>query len=611
MTVRIEVTAFGSGVANVKSSCLRPASTVPPPRLCLKVASAHLTGTGVAASLPTIFAQVFIYLARSPMYASVQALLDTKPQLLANSAVNELLYENAAFESEHQRKLVEGLISERETHLRDLEAEITMLVDALDCLRQQQKTVRDELDVCRSVSSPIRALPIDLITAILESTVDLVSLLRTTQVCRAWRLAMYGKPSLWSELILESRSISRAAYSHELKTCITQFFSRAGELPLSLTIRDSTMMPPDSTWYRKIHSVPSSVDSDELLEREQEEEEDYHSYNMSQLLGSSAVFPTHRLRVLRLVGYERHISPNLCDLPPDSFPLLEHLCLKYHGYSEPSGTISAFSQSARLRKVELWGWLGASVTKHVRLPWAELTDIAIWDDAPIQLQSLQDTLAMFASVVRLTMRLNLVVWEQDVPRQERIVLHQLEYLLLSATIPELDRLFIAPRLASLEMGANFSRRPITIEPFLTQTPRLTSFTIRSLSIIQGGEAEQRVKALLRLLAQVENLSFADCALPLQPVFEALTVIPGADVLLPRLQVLELQGIYNWPDPSSSWNADSLVVMVRSRWTMWEASRLRRVLYSPADHEYFPGLSDDGRKSLRQMKEEGLDIEISE
>ncbi|KAL1694683.1 hypothetical protein GGG16DRAFT_46626 [Schizophyllum commune] len=533
------------------------------------------------------------------MYASVQALLDTKPQLPADSAVNECLYENATFESEHQRKLVENLISERETHLRGLEAEITMLVDALDGLRQQQKTVRDELDVCRSaVSSPIRALPIDLITAILESTVDrtpwdpnsersyvsptVVSLLRTTQVCRAWRLAMYGKPSLWSELILESRSISRAAYSHELKTCITQFFSRAGELPLSLTVRDSTMMPPDSTWYRKIHS---------------EEEEDYHSYNMSQLLGSSAVFPTHRLRVLRLVGYERHISPNLSDLPPDSFPLLEHLCLKYYAYSEPSGTISAFSQSARLRKVELRGWFGASATKYVRLPWAELTDIAIWDDAPIQLQSIQDTLAMFASVVRLTMRLNLVVWEQDVPRQERIVLHQLEYLLLSATIPELDRLFIAPKLASLEMGANFSRRPITIEPFLTQAPRLTSFTIRSLSIIQGGEAEQRVKALLRLLARVENLSFADCALPLQPVFEALTVIPGADVLLPRLQVLELQGIYNWPDIFSSWNADSLVVMVRSRWTMWEASRLRRVLYSPADHEYFPGLSDDGRQSL--------------
>ncbi|KAI4525373.1 hypothetical protein K525DRAFT_219765, partial [Schizophyllum commune Loenen D] len=107
------------------------------------------------------------------MYASVQALLDTKPQLPANSAVNEVLYENAAFESEHQRKLVEGLISERETHLRGLEAEITTLVDALDGLRQQQKTVRDELDVCRSaVSSPIRALPIDLITAILESTVD-------------------------------------------------------------------------------------------------------------------------------------------------------------------------------------------------------------------------------------------------------------------------------------------------------------------------------------------------------------------------------------------------------------------------------------------------------
>ncbi|KAI5834628.1 hypothetical protein K523DRAFT_60482 [Schizophyllum commune Tattone D] len=562
------------------------------------------------------------------MYASVQALLDTKPQLPANSAVNEVLYENAAFESEHQRKLVEGLISERETHLRGLEAEITTLVDALDGLRQQQKTVRDELDVCRSaVSSPIRALPIDLITAILESTVDrtpwdpnsersyvsptVVSLLRTTQVCRAWRLAMHGKPTLWSELILEWGSISSAAYTHGSKACITQWFSRAGELPLSLTIRDSTISPPDSTWYRKTHSVPSSVDSDELLEREQEEEEDYYLYNMSQLLGSSAVFPTHRLRVLRLVGYERHISPNLSDLPPDSFPLLEHLCLKYHGYSEPSGTISAFSQSARLRKVELWGWLGASVIKHVRLPWAELTDIAIWDDAPIRLQSLQDTLAMFASVVRLTMRLNLVVWEQDVPRQERIVLHQLEYLLLYATIPELDRLFIAPKLASLKMGANFSRRPITIEPFLTQTPRLTSFTIRSLSIIQGGEAEQRVKALLRLLARVENLSFADCALPLQPVFEALTVIPGADVLLPRLQVLELQGIYNWPDPSSSWNADSLVVMVRSRWTMWEASRLRRVLYSPADHEYFPGLSDDGRQSLRQMKEEGFDIEVSE
>ncbi|KAI4525372.1 hypothetical protein K525DRAFT_145688, partial [Schizophyllum commune Loenen D] len=74
---------------------------------------------------------------------------------------------------------------------------------------------------------------------------------------------MHGKPTLWSELILEWGSISSAAYTHGSKACITQWFSRAGELPLSLTIRDSTISPPDSTWYRKTHSVPSSVDSDE------------------------------------------------------------------------------------------------------------------------------------------------------------------------------------------------------------------------------------------------------------------------------------------------------------------------------------------------------------
>uniref|UniRef100_D8PTC8 Expressed protein n=1 Tax=Schizophyllum commune (strain H4-8 / FGSC 9210) TaxID=578458 RepID=D8PTC8_SCHCM len=74
---------------------------------------------------------------------------------------------------------------------------------------------------------------------------------------------MHGKPSLWSELILKWRPISRAPYHHELQACITQWLSLAGDLPLSLTMRDCTIMPPNSTWYRKIHCVPSSVHFDE------------------------------------------------------------------------------------------------------------------------------------------------------------------------------------------------------------------------------------------------------------------------------------------------------------------------------------------------------------
>ncbi|KAL1733103.1 hypothetical protein EV714DRAFT_178990, partial [Schizophyllum commune] len=195
-------------------------------------------------------------------------------------ALREILYENAPCHTASQKELVNSLASERDRRMQELDAEMARLTDALSRLAAEKDRIQEEYRLCRmALASPIRALP-------------------SETLCEIFELRVKRTP--W------------------------------GEPPRSI---DDFLPPTVRTWYCKIHSVPSSVDSDELLKREEEEEEeeeeeDYHSYNMSQLQGSSAVFPTHRLRVLRLVGYERPISPNLSDLPPDSFPLLEHLCLK-------------------------------------------------------------------------------------------------------------------------------------------------------------------------------------------------------------------------------------------------------------------------------------------
>ncbi|KAI4525383.1 hypothetical protein K525DRAFT_148862, partial [Schizophyllum commune Loenen D] len=243
------------------------------------------------------------------MFASVQALLDSEPELPTDESLQSTLYKNAALESPQQTVLITNFRAKRRDHLRDLSAEIALLTDALSRLKEHKKRVNSQLHVCTSaIHSPIRALPADVMCDILSLAVV---------------RAPWDPPQNMERSSPTARSLLRLTHS-----------------PFESSAWDA---------------------SDDSIDQETES----HVVGIGDILGNQVTFPTHRIRDLRLVGNAEIILPHIVPLPRDAFPVLERLHLRFYERSHVTQSIVAFAESTRLWHLRLEGHIPDLLYGHL------------------------------------------------------------------------------------------------------------------------------------------------------------------------------------------------------------------------------------------------------
>ncbi|KAJ7758755.1 hypothetical protein B0H16DRAFT_1416205 [Mycena metata] len=202
---------------------------------------------------------------------------------------------------------------------------------------------------CRSISSPIKHLPTDVLVQIFglcslrggngkmptpAEEVERVSqnhLLRLSQVCAYWHRIAMGTPSLWSTLVFDTHVWPRCSEPPTtLIRCITSALQRGGEFPLSLDIVVDSAQPIQQTLL-------------ELLSR--------HSHRWKSLC---IMLPMSAFRFLN------DAKGNIL--------LLESLTLGFATHDDTSYTDDVFEIASRSEDV---GGAGFPVA-HPRLPWAQL-----------------------------------------------------------------------------------------------------------------------------------------------------------------------------------------------------------------------------------------------
>ncbi|KAL1701810.1 hypothetical protein EV121DRAFT_211348 [Schizophyllum commune] len=496
------------------------------------------------------------------MYVSVQALLDSEPELPTDESLQSTLYKNAPLESPQQTALIINLRAERRDHLRDLSAEIALLTDALSRLKEQKKRVNSQLHVCTSaIQSPIRALPADVMCDILS-------------------LAVVRAP--WDP----PQNLERSARQ------IRPWLARARDLPLSMAIWEPE--PPESG-----HSESSYMDerSEESGEDEDEEDTESDVAGMEIILGCKVAFPTYRIRDLRLVGNADNILPHICLLPRDSFPLLERFHLKLHGVGNWRGmtpSIVAFAESTRLWHLRLEGHIPEFFYENL-FRWS-LTDVHLGLCEPV---------------------LRRVAFLGQCPHLERLDIESQEFYPITRSDLDFDAVELG-RLKSLTMRGlrcvylqeklttpllrSFSWYEVThafgtrVSAFLKRAPHITSFALDGIFYeIEPAD----YPSLLRCLPRVKTLAFTRIDTAIYGLFEALTIRSGDEVLAPDLQEIILdRATVGRHGPTF----DCSVRMVHSRWRS-PHHQMRRVVYRDTPNDsVLPDM-------LKELSDEGLEVEL--
>ncbi|KAL1715036.1 hypothetical protein EV715DRAFT_208420 [Schizophyllum commune] len=497
------------------------------------------------------------------MYASVQTLIDCWPSLPADHSLHATLRLNAPPESAEQKASIGDLLRERRDHLRELNAEITILADALSRLKKQRKAVDEEARVCQmAIKSPIRALPADVMCDILS-------------------LAVVRAP--WDP----PQDLERSSPTVCSLLGLTQV-SRARDLPLSMAIWEPKL--PESE-----HSQSSYLG--ERSDESEEEDTESDVAGIGNILGCRVAFPTYRIRDLRLVGNADNILPHICPLPRDSFPLLERLHLKLHGVGNWHGmtpSIVAFAESTRLWHLRLEGHIPEFFYENLHR--RSVTDVH---------------LGVCEHVLRR------VAFLGQCPHLERLDIESQEFYPITRSDLDFDAVELG-RLKSLTMRGlrcvylpeklttpllrSFSWYEVThafgphVSAFLKRAPRISSFALDGI-FYQIEPADY--PSLLRCLPRVKTLAFTRIDIAIYELFEALTIRSGEEVLAPDLQEIILdRATVGRRGPTF----DCSVRMVHSRWRS-PHHQIRRVVYRDTPNDsVLPDM-------LKDLSDEGLEVEL--
>ncbi|KAF8066864.1 hypothetical protein FPV67DRAFT_1670336 [Lyophyllum atratum] len=168
---------------------------------------------------------------------------ETHSEIL-QSAIDVL---NAAILHEDSAIAVEdGKISVLQHEINEIRERMHQLRDTRYSLTVKRSRLEDERDFYRAFRTPARLLPLDVLLEIFKYCVDensdVIPLLSISRVCSSWRSACLGNATLWTNLSISADRYSRVwRLNPELEWLIPWWFQRTKRLPLSLTVRSTSL----------------------------------------------------------------------------------------------------------------------------------------------------------------------------------------------------------------------------------------------------------------------------------------------------------------------------------------------------------------------------------
>ncbi|KAJ7496513.1 hypothetical protein FB451DRAFT_1207956 [Mycena latifolia] len=150
-----------------------------------------------------------------------------------------------------------SFIAEAPSQLAQYDEEIQRLQEALDTLRSERAVIESFSDECRSVFSPVRCLPTELLVDIFdkcaprsahhlsdttppEEEIERLAksyLLQLSQVCSRWHSVVMGTPMLWSTLVVDTVCWDECPVSSDtLLGLVALSLERGVDFPLTLSV---------------------------------------------------------------------------------------------------------------------------------------------------------------------------------------------------------------------------------------------------------------------------------------------------------------------------------------------------------------------------------------
>ncbi|KAF8217841.1 hypothetical protein K438DRAFT_1795739 [Mycena galopus ATCC 62051] len=128
-------------------------------------------------------------------------------------------------------------IEQSELKITSLESQINPLVE----LRDRERT---RVAVLKSIISPFRTLPIELVAEIFKLTIrdhtHMKDAFRIAQICSDWRQVAHSTPRLWTKNLRVNLSNDSDVYADGLK----QWLARSAPLPIHISLPCSTNIAP-------------------------------------------------------------------------------------------------------------------------------------------------------------------------------------------------------------------------------------------------------------------------------------------------------------------------------------------------------------------------------
>ncbi|KAJ7272837.1 hypothetical protein C8J57DRAFT_260219 [Mycena rebaudengoi] len=434
-------------------------------------------------------------------------------------------------EGREARDIVEamGLI---DLEFERYDPEISRVRAILETLERKRKSLEVYQERYRSVLSPVRKLPPEILQTIFlicRGSDPRLLLPVVDQVCHRWREVALQTPELWA---IVSIGRTRFTYTQRNSDLVALFLERSAARMVSLTIWN----PVDPRLLQLVSG---------------------HCSRWHTLRISSANEPFYGVLARSLSLHETYL------------PALERLEIAT-AYSEPGAEGDAIEIFEHAPK--LWDVVLKNSLEFWRLPWKQLTRIQY------DVSAARDGLQIFQlcpHLVECSIDRLRVPAEQDHPSPFRPS-SQLRHLRLSqdtlsaqgsnAILRDFFACVTAPNLVSLEVIGQF--KPADLTDFLSRN----RCQLENLTLGPGYMKDTTIISVLEHLPELKSLVLdADIGTSRQlqnrvissALLRRLTLYPESDCLLPSLTHLTLKTAVNFQD-------SELLDVIESRWIPWVA-----------------------------------------
>ncbi|KAJ7221610.1 hypothetical protein GGX14DRAFT_430431 [Mycena pura] len=468
--------------------------------------------------------------------------------------------------------------------IRDIDAlfegydpEIARVQGILLALKQRRQSLQRDQECFRSVLSPVRRLPPEILQTIFvycHGGPELEPIIPTAGlVCHHWRSVVLNTPELWSTICVGRTRFSFVQKYHDFASL---FLERSANLPLSVSIRS----PADG---QLLHLIGRHIGRWQTLRLSSREASFY----------ASLALHLHEFEALETLEIVEKIVENIWAEPPVPIAL----------------------NAPKLREV----MLNNCPAQFWNLPWRQLTHLRYSISAATEAIR---TLELCPQLVECSISMLQVAPDEELPpcRPHR----QLRTLGLAVdttrsliqTAESVLRTFFmgvtAPKLTCLKVIGQWS--PHDVKDFLSRS----ECTLEHLVLGTGYMKDDKIIQVLEILPSLQTLELdADIGTTRQiqnrvitdKLLRRLVFFPDSDCLLPRLLHLTLRTALNFED-------QVLLDVLESRWIPWvtelygvPVSRMTSVdLHFRGRREM---LASDSVELLRDLADAGLRVSLKQ